>query len=729
MIPETGSINSPPVAKRRSLHGIPSSDEEVNIFGASLQGSGFEIHDEARRDDGQMDLASAAVVESNEPPFSPLIRGKPSSLRRAALQQKHDKASWGRVHTAQAAQQLASLSGESTGSTSKTRPRLSLDQFVPPPPRDSPFTSQGHLPNPSLHPMEGRREAHPLSRTLTQSSSGSSLPDESPTHFPVHNPKPKIPIFTKSLPYGGPRTRKESTGTSNSQATATPSYKSVKPLAEAFKSTGLVSKVNRNPEQPPQNQYGRLVMPDTPCKKPSAPFGTYPGGSDSFRPKPNRFSMGDATTPLKPIVDQSHGAFVGGAHMPDIFNKRFNHNRRASILSNDGEVCDSFESELPPPTPTKHNLFDKIGTPRNNYSPPAHSKYPAPLSAVGKSDDRHVPKSSCKSNRSEASDHQSDAQNQSSPPDAAAPGSNAQPGGHRQPSSTSSRLLNFGLPSFGRSRARRGSFSTPSPLKTTALISRLSPIKHFSLAKLGRVVPASPLERLSVAGTPSPQTPHGATGMMAAPTEPGRLSILNFGGRGGAGMGERKSSYPPATPTNMSGDNPFYFDRSLNNITPVGPRAEVDESLLGRFREIVKIGSGEFSSVFKVTQLVTPNLSFASPYSTSRGRVSLGSSSPTLQTKVFAVKRVQMSSNARVRNSKLKEVAILRSLIGCSQIVQLVESWESRGFLYIQSEFCEEGSLSEFLAQVGKDGRMDDFRAWKIMLEVAYVSILTDTTS
>lgn len=73
------------------------------------------------------------------------------------------------------------------------------------------------------------------------------------------------------------------------------------------------------------------------------------------------------------------------------------------------------------------------------------------------------------------------------------------------------------------------------------------------------------------------------------------------------------------------------------------------------------------------------------------------------------------------RKLRLREVDILRRLVGCDHILQLIDNWEENDNLYIQTEFCEEGNLQEFLREVGAKGRLDDFRIWKIMLEIAQV--------
>ncbi|KAJ8108433.1 hypothetical protein ONZ43_g6428 [Nemania bipapillata] len=87
--------------------------------------------------------------------------------------------------------------------------------------------------------------------------------------------------------------------------------------------------------------------------------------------------------------------------------------------------------------------------------------------------------------------------------------------------------------------------------------------------------------------------------------------------------------------------------------------------------------------------------------------------------KVFAVKKLILPIQGdKDRKLRLKEVDALRSLAGCDHILQLINNWEESNNLYIQTEFCEEGNLNDFLKEVGAKGRLDDFRIWKIMLEM-----------
>jgi mitosis inhibitor protein kinase SWE1 len=135
------------------------------------------------------------------------------------------------------------------------------------------------------------------------------------------------------------------------------------------------------------------------------------------------------------------------------------------------------------------------------------------------------------------------------------------------------------------------------------------------------------------------------------------------------------------------------------------------------------IGTGEFSHVYRVTQtsrLATTSQSFYLGTSTP----SQGGTPPSpMPERVFAVKKSrQPYQGTRDRQRKLQEVKVLKALGHSDHVVHLIDSWEEKNYLYIQTEFCEEGSLDLFLAQVGRRGRLDDFRIWKIMLELSLVS-------
>lgn len=147
---------------------------------------------------------------------------------------------------------------------------------------------------------------------------------------------------------------------------------------------------------------------------------------------------------------------------------------------------------------------------------------------------------------------------------------------------------------------------------------------------------------------------------------------------------------------------------------------EVDPLLTSKFDKVELIGTGEFSQVYKVTEkqdLTSSRSYFSIPLSRTSPRTSLPD-------RVWAVKK---SRNAYIgpkdRQRKLQEVDTLKELGQSDHTVQLFDNWEVNSHLYIQTEFCEEGSLDMFLDQVGRKARLDDFRIWKIMLELSLVSL------
>jgi mitosis inhibitor protein kinase SWE1 len=187
------------------------------------------------------------------------------------------------------------------------------------------------------------------------------------------------------------------------------------------------------------------------------------------------------------------------------------------------------------------------------------------------------------------------------------------------------------------------------------------------------------------------------------------------------------SMLPPATPTTGREYFPQFGDRRTS-ITPLNgfSAPEVDEALTSRFDKAELIGTGEFSQVYRVTQpaILQPFQSF---YFGTSGSPFKSRSPPTpLPDRVFAVKKArQPFQGPRDRERKLQEVEALRALGQSDHVVHLIDSWEQKDHLYIQTEFCEEGSLDLFLSQVGRKGRLDDFRIWKIMLELGQVSCNT----
>jgi len=723
---DQASLGSP-VAKRRSLHGSASFGQDFNIFDHGPSSSPhFEIHDDSNH---EYELSTASITSENTSSFTSMPR-RSSSLRKSTLQQRHgEKTSWGRRHAAQmlAAQQLAGTAPDvSTPTPVKNRPRLSLDQFMPPMARESPFSSQGGLPNPSMHMAnQTTHQPHPLSRTMTTSSSSSSIVDESPTHVPVHfgeQPRPKLD-FSKSLPAGSLRPfALEAKSGANASFETPKNYKSVKPLPAAFATTGLVSKVNRNPEEPQLVRGGGKNVPDTPCKKHVNGFATYPApipGSAIAKARHIRHSFGNPSTPFSPHGNSTvQGTFGKGA---GVFGSAFgNHGltRRGSFLSVDGDDSggspdakgdsqSSADFELPP-TPTKQALAQQ----QNNGSPSNHRSFPT--SAVGYSLAKKLTRTSSKLNLF------------ISPGDPDAEDSDASMDMNDSPTTAHGRVFlkpSDSAPTLSRSRALRGpSIQSPTSLIPKSLTAPFLSPRKPGFAKISHVAPASPLERIDFIERLSPRTPQDSM----LPPDPSGLSISNPRDDQAVKSGAHNASMPPpATPTTGREYFPMIGERRLST-TPISTFAptEIDESLASRFEKVEMIGTGEFSRVYRVIQSSPPRTANKS-FSLGTGTPAQGKTPPTpMQERVFAVKKSrQPYQGTRDRQRKLQEVKVLKALGHSDHVVHLIDSWEEKNYLYIQTEFCEEGSLDLFLSQVGRKGRLDDFRIWKIMLELSSVSL------
>jgi hypothetical protein len=115
-----------------------------------------------------------------------------------------------------------------------------------------------------------------------------------------------------------------------------------------------------------------------------------------------------------------------------------------------------------------------------------------------------------------------------------------------------------------------------------------------------------------------------------------------------------------------------------------------------KFEECQIMGSGEFSEVFEVVDRVS--------------RLK------------YAVKRTRFAmSGPKERQRRLEEVRTLKILGKHEHILELIDSWEQYDHLFIQTELCENGSLDVFLRDYGNIERLDEFRVWKILLELTLV--------
>ncbi|KAE9977458.1 hypothetical protein EG328_002044 [Venturia inaequalis] len=206
----------------------------------------------------------------------------------------------------------------------------------------------------------------------------------------------------------------------------------------------------------------------------------------------------------------------------------------------------------------------------------------------------------------------------------------------------------------------------------------------------GRSSPHTPIEHFT---PPEPSNLSISAGQ-------NRLGFPSFGSSFNSSFASSTSSFPPATPT-APREYMFQFGKPGASVT----NNDVDTSLTARFGSVSLYGTGEFSRVYRVEKPVSnPLASHSSP--------SVGS--------VWAVKKTkQPITGPRDRERKMKEVNILKALRGNDHVIECVDSWEAKNHLYIQTEFCEDGNLKDFLTRTGHKGRLDDFRIWKILLELS----------
>lgn len=222
---------------------------------------------------------------------------------------------------------------------------------------------------------------------------------------------------------------------------------------------------------------------------------------------------------------------------------------------------------------------------------------------------------------------------------------------------------------------------------------------------------------------------------------PPDLSSVSISGR----ANNASKNFLPATPSPSKENFPSFMFSSSSTTTHAvqstdGRTVQVSDNFVKRFSEVKHIGSGQFSEVYQVTQGPKRHPFIASldppltPHqlATPRGSSIYGSSplprSPgtgELSTAVYAVKKSKSSlhgDNARAR--RMEEADILKELGQHDHVVEFFGSWEDEGHLYIQTEFCENGSLDKFLEQHGDKGRLDEFRVWKVLLELCSVSFV-----
>lgn len=167
----------------------------------------------------------------------------------------------------------------------------------------------------------------------------------------------------------------------------------------------------------------------------------------------------------------------------------------------------------------------------------------------------------------------------------------------------------------------------------------------------------------------------------------------------------------PKTPAKAS---KFHNEIAIPSTMMGMEKMEQDDAsdivLRERYTDVQIIGTGEFSIVYAASERTT-NSSFE----------------PTR----FAIKRTKLPFvGPKARARRYEEVEILRNLTYSNKsgdedsrehIVNLIDAWELRGHLYIVTEYCENGNLDKFLSKRGNISRLDEWRVWKILVELSLV--------
>ncbi|KAF2135008.1 hypothetical protein P153DRAFT_278677 [Dothidotthia symphoricarpi CBS 119687] len=710
----SGGTGSSPVAKRRSLYGIPSLGNDFESIFDQPNGSRASMQEPQRTNENESfgGFAFSSPINNTQ---SPLRRG--TSLRKSTLSQR----------STNTPRPKPAFDGEFAfpgAAASKTRNRMSLDgsmgQNITPshtPFRKSTFDPERMgLPQPFVRSSTGAVQPHPLSHAHTPSSS-SAFSGETPPMAPPRArlfgapPTPAGPShqFSRSLPIGVGRPYLSETDEESEEAFDTP-FKVVQPPPVAF-STGLLSKKNRNVNDLP-GAAGRYIMPDTPSKRLSYPPAAGDraevidtplvkrGGSlfgNSTRPQPQ---FGTTSTPFSSHVSKFSTESFGTS--TNIFgNMGSSHQRRGSFVSVDGDDDVLPDSQSPSAnrmieSPTANRMVDSLsGT---DDTPPTPTKSHGGSSRRSK--ESSLRRKTFRQRPSigentfavpEIEGHTNGKSTSISISTCSPIEENTLPG--EELHSTICGISSSQTLSFARTRLLRQSkkLGRPSPLSRRAL---RAPI-HSYVKNVTKQPPAAAISF----GASSPQSPSET--MFAPDTR--RLS-LSGNRRGSINFNSSLDSFPPATPT-ASRDHSVFFSNDQSAI-PIGlTKNDVDESLASRFREVKELdgGEGEFSIVYRVSQ----------PVKTSPERSPAGS-------QVWVVKKSKKTYiGMGDRQRKMREVEVLYALRGNDHVLSIKDHWEHDARLYIQTEYCESGNLRRFLDTTGFSGRLDDFRIWKILMELS----------
>jgi len=655
---DTPNIGSPR-AKRRSING--------GIFG-----NDFDVWDQSFDVSLSGNGSDDVPPNISLPPRSPQRR--PFSLRKSTLQQRVNTASSKSTRNTSDISPFTSSLGNDN--VNRVAPALTFgNSFI-----DNAITS--YLDEKSSNQQPNR--PHPLSNAISPSSSDSSLGTSTSEALPAVDDQNRSKLsFSKSLPIGALRPKwTESRGNCE-----TPDgYQAARPLPAAFMSTGLISKKNRVMDIAPTMFGSSTTMPDTPSKK---VFSTTPAHtSHVVKMSHPKHEFGSPTTPFSPhTIKSSNESFGKGV---SIFGTRVANgrlSRKASFLSIEAEESPSTETDVSPiaddlpPTPTK----SAQSGPRPQIKSKGNSLRSSLLG-------RRTSLAPDTFRKPEFNHDMSDINTMSQTDDVAMDS--------HPPFITFSPSETQDSPSTGRRSSRQPHVErSPSPL---------SHKQSGSSSNGSNTRPKSAEIKIKIATTSTskddsmmdiPLTPQES----ATPPDATKLSI--------SGEKSKNASFtrcfPPATPTGPR-DLGFSFSTSSAANGSSMLQNDVDTTLTSRFDTVHVYGIGEFSIVYRVEKS-------SSDIVGSYGGKSSGNT--------WVVKKSKKPyTGSKDRNRKMKEVQILKALRAHEHVIEIVDTWEMKNHLYIQTEFCENGNLKDFLSQTGYKARLDEFRIWKILLEISQVN-------
>lgn len=723
---EAASFGSPR-HKRRSLHGATSFGSDFNVFEHGLDGTNSDSAESGRSSEEKERDAAAGFSSTWPTSTTNSPQRRPFSLRKSTLQQR---AGPGRSRLFPEANRESVMSPALT----RARSRISLDSALPFRSLDfeSPIRRTSVNEPPVLFQPPGQKlyqsapKPHPLSHALTPSSSSSSVVDNlsQQSQQPRQARAPETEFikppstFSRSLPVGAVRPGAGSSITSgettSQESFATPAgYKMAKPLPQAFHSTGLISKRNRNVDF--SASAASAHMPDTPSKKAAhihiSSTPAQPSALGKLVQPVHEF--GSPSTPLtarnSKVSPESFGKgvniFGSLAGAPQL-------TRRGSFLSVDGDDINnspthrlqsqSSNDDLPP-TPTKSTSATALPRPQSKgKSNSLRSSLFGRRTSLGPD-----------TFASPAADEQAPSQQDNCKYTTLldTPCARQEKEHVLLVDDTAMRFISLTAcpspsPSLGRNRSLSFEHISTSPTPLAKRPPRSVP--HFrsrsSHAKPLLLTAPNLSKDQESSEKHSPHTPQDSF----TPPDPSSLSIsaeqrpsTAFGGRSASGF------QVPATPTGPRSDHAFASTYGTGHVSSGYFANDVDTTLTSRFSHVTTSGVGEFSQVYRVEKPL-PGAKTGSQAQLSPGA------------QVWAVKKARKPyTGNKDRARKMREVQILEALRSHEHIVELVDFWEAKNHLYIQTEFCENGNLKDFLLHTGYKGRLDDFRIWKILLELS----------